>query len=124
MNTREELLSALTARPVPFTAGGRSCFLKPLLVEDLLAVQAWAKAREGNGGSHKFLFVRSVCNEAGERLLTDEDTGIVDTLLGGFVDGAMQRIYEISGLERAEGKAPSTSGPNSSSSSGSPTPSE
>ena len=100
--TREELISALTAKPVPFTSGGRSCFLRPLLSIDMLAAQAWAKARDDKSGNSKFLFVRSLCDEQGNRLLTDDDVDLVDNFIGGYVDAVMRRVFEISGMGGAD----------------------
>ena len=102
---RESLLASLTAKPVPFEAGGLSCFLRPLTSGDLLDAQRWAKGREDKSDGYKFFLVRSICDDAGGRLLTDDDIESVGGFLGGFVNTAMDRIFEISGMGGDEKKA-------------------
>lgn len=102
---RESLLAALTAKPVPFEAGGLSCFLRPLTPGDLLDAQRWAKDRADKGDGYKFFLVRSICDEAGNRVLTDDDAEAVAGFPGGIVNAAMDRVFEISGMGGDEKKA-------------------
>lgn len=95
---RESFLAALTAKPVPFEAGGLSCFLRPLTPGDLLDAQRWAKDRESKSDGYKFFLARSLCDEVGTRLLNDDDIETVGGFLGGFVNAAMDRVFEISGM--------------------------
>lgn len=103
MDLRQSLLSAFAVKPVPFKFGGQEMHLKPLVTSDMLAARAWAKVN-GAENSFRFLFVRSVCDADGNRVFTDEDTAIVDTLVGGLIDAAISRIYDISGMGSTEEK--------------------
>ena len=100
MNIRDSLLSAFTSTPVPFSFGGESFFLRPLVTSDMLAAREWAKE---NGKAYEFLFVRSICDSSGTLVFSDEDTAIVDTLAGGMVDAVIARVYQLGGMSGGTG---------------------
>lgn len=103
MDLRQTLLCAFAVKPVPFKFNGQEMHLKPLATSDMLAARAWAKAN-GSANSFQLLFVRSVCDADGQRAFTDDDTAVVDSLVGGLVDAAISRIYEISCMGMTEEK--------------------
>jgi hypothetical protein len=102
MSLRDTLLSAFSTAPVAFTTGGQSMFLRPLTTADILDAKSWSK--ESNKNGYLLMFVRSVCDDQGERQFKDDETGIIETLAGGFVDAVVTRIFELSGLGGASEK--------------------
>jgi hypothetical protein len=121
MATKAQLLAAFSTSPVPFEIGGQSFHLRPLLVGDMLAVNEYQKARP-DGSTAPMIFVRAVCDADSVRLFDDADAAMVDAgVVGGVVDAVVSRVLDISRLgESPSGKARSTSGPSSNSSSASP----
>lgn len=115
--TKSEFLSAVERKPVPFAGAGISCHLRHITAGEWSAWEI-VKAMDGDDVFTAWLFVRSVCDAEGKRLFGDEDMHHVKGMPLDVVNAVCGRIQQINGMTEADqGKASSTSGPVSSSSS-------
>jgi hypothetical protein len=115
--TKDQFLTAVRREPVPYEGNGVSCHLRHVTAGEWAEWEAF-KAGHGGDSFAKWLFLRCVCDEGGERLFTDADLAAVDAMPLGVVNDVCGRVQELNGIGGGDdaGKASSTSGPPSSSS--------
>jgi hypothetical protein len=107
--TKDSLLASVLCKPEPFAApDGSTFFLRPFAVVDTLAVREWQKANSPDL-IYQILFVRAVCDEAGNRLFADAEAPTVSEFRWPIVEAVARRVLEMNGIgEKAEApKAPS-----------------
>lgn len=97
--TTADLIAALTGRPQEFTVGAVSVLLRPLTYADRAALIAWDRpagdgADVGQVLQRKYLAL-AVCDEAGQRLLSEEDVGRLPALA---VDAISAEVARRNGL--------------------------
>lgn len=76
-------------------------------------MNAWQE-QHGAESNYQWLFVRSVCDDEGVRIFTDDDATAVAELDGRTVNAVCRRIIELNGMGGgdAAGKDSSPSGTN------------
>src|SRR3954468_21238311 len=96
--TKADLFAAFKPAPVPVEIDGQCFHVRPLLVADMLAVNAYRKTR-ADGATAPMIFARGVCDAAGNRLFEDGDAAAIEAgIVGGVVDAVTDRVMEASRL--------------------------
>jgi hypothetical protein len=109
---KNDLLSALSLKPVAFEAHGLSLLLKPWSAADRQTFHHWQQAREkeNTAGLYEKLFISSVCDADGKLLFTESDFEAVAASNGQVVEAVALRVMEINGLSKPDPKASGSSG--------------
>lgn len=104
--TRDELLSAFTRKPVPFSHGQFSGYLRFVTAAEW---SEWEKVKATNPDANfaYWLAVRGICDESGNRVLDDADAAALDTWPLGVVNAIAERVQRMTGMEASKdsGKA-------------------
>jgi hypothetical protein len=106
--TKQDLVNALTRRPVPFTpTGSPGVYLMPMGIPGRVEIQTW---RNGLGDSltadlveemNARLWIASVCDEAGELIFSIDDLPVVRKLLPSALVSVGDRVMDLNGFTKA-----------------------
>lgn len=105
--TRADLLASLKRQPIPFSMDGFACHLRSLTTEDMMAAKEFQK-EHGPEKGYQFLFVRSVCDESGTRLLEDSDAAQVAEFPAKVVENVVAKSLTLNHLDTDSGKSSAT----------------
>lgn len=102
---RDDLLAALSVKPVQIDAGGLPVFVKPMTVAELVEFAAARKLEPEK--TPELLFVLAISDEQGNRpfAVADARAGIVSTVSGAVADAVVSWAVEVNRL--GPGKASS-----------------